>query len=171
MCRTITFSLSHRNTLSHGSGTICIHLVCSGVLSALLWMHRPFLAMALLQHPGNPFESTYSQSVLAAQNSASFIIQTAARYLDKAPESILRCWDLWAYLPNAAVSACAADVLRFLGAGCSMNRYCSPVLGNSRSPQLRSRYMHRICHPTLGATWILRSGSWREERITRGTQG
>ena len=67
-------------------------------------MHRPFLAMALLQHPGNPFESTYSQSVLAVQNSASFIIQTAARYLDKAPESILRYWDLWAYLPNAAVS-------------------------------------------------------------------
>ena len=67
-------------------------------------MHRPFLAMALLQNPGNPFESMYSSSVLAAQNSASFLIQTAARYLDKAPESILRYWDVWVYLPSAAVS-------------------------------------------------------------------
>ena len=67
-------------------------------------MHRPFLAIALLEHPGNPFESAYSQSILAAQNSASFIIRTAARYLEKAPESILRYWDVWAYLPNAAVS-------------------------------------------------------------------
>ena len=67
-------------------------------------MHRPFLSMALLQHPGNPFESAYSQSVLAAQNSASFLIRTAARYLDKAPESMLRFWDVWVYLPSAAVS-------------------------------------------------------------------
>ena len=66
-------------------------------------MHRPFLAMALLQNPENPFESAYSPSVLAAQNSASFIIQTAARYMDKAPDSILRFWDMWIYLPSAAV--------------------------------------------------------------------
>ena len=59
--------------------------------------------MALLQNPENPFESAYSPSVLAAQNSASFIIQTAARYLDKAPDSILRFWDVWIYLPSAAV--------------------------------------------------------------------
>ena len=67
-------------------------------------MHRPFLAMALLQHPENPFESIYSQSVLAAQNSASFIIRTAARYLEKAPESISRHWDVWVHVPSAAVS-------------------------------------------------------------------
>lgn len=75
-------------------------------------MHRPFLAMALLQSPENPFESTYSPSVLAAQNSASFIIQTAARYMEKAPDSILRLWDMWVYLPSAAVST-SAGVLRF----------------------------------------------------------
>ena len=67
-------------------------------------MHRPFLAMALLQHPENPFESAYSHSVLAAQNAASFIIRTSARYLDKVPDLILRFWDMWVYLPNAAVS-------------------------------------------------------------------
>jgi len=43
--------------------------------------------------------------------------------------------------------------------------------GDSRSPPLRSRYMRQTCHPALGATWILRSGSWREGQITRGTQG
>ena len=70
----------------------------------LLWIHRPFLSMALLQHPDNPFESMYSQSVLAAQNSASFIIRTTARYLEKAPESILRHWDVWVDVSSAAVS-------------------------------------------------------------------
>ena len=76
-------------------------------LPVLLWIHRPFLAMALLQHPENPFESVYSQSVLAAQNSASFIIRTTARYLEKAPESILRHWDVWVDIPSAAVSTSA----------------------------------------------------------------
>jgi hypothetical protein len=60
--------------------------------------------MALLQHPENPFESMYSPSVLAAQNSASFIIRTTARYLEKAPEAILRNWDVWVDIPSAAVS-------------------------------------------------------------------
>lgn len=73
-------------------------------LLVLLWIHRPFLSMALLQHPENPFESQYSQSVLAAQNSASFIIRTTARYLEKAPESILRHWDVWVDVSSAAVS-------------------------------------------------------------------
>ena len=58
----------------------------------------------LLQCPGNPFESMYSQSVLAAQNSASFIIRTTARYLEKAPESILRHWDVWVDVSSTAVS-------------------------------------------------------------------
>ena len=73
-------------------------------LSALLSIHRPFLSMALLQHPGNPFESTYPQSVLAAQNAASFIIRTTARYMEKASESILRHWDVWVDVSSAAVS-------------------------------------------------------------------
>lgn len=73
--------------------------------ATLLRMHRPFLAMALLQHPGNLFESTYSPSILAAQTSASFIIRTAARYLEKAPESVLRHWDLWIDVPRAAITA------------------------------------------------------------------
>jgi len=73
-------------------------------------MHRPFLAMALLQNPEGPFESIYSQSIIAAQNSASFIIQTAARYLEKAPESISRHWDVWIYVPSAAVSV-STDIL------------------------------------------------------------
>ena len=59
--------------------------------------------MALLQHPENPFESAYSQSVLAAQNAASFIIRTTARYMEKAPESILRHWDVWVDVSSAAV--------------------------------------------------------------------
>ena len=63
--------------------------------------------MALLQHPENPFESVYSQSVLAVQNSASFIIQTTAHYLEKALESILRHWDVWVDIPSAAVSTSA----------------------------------------------------------------
>ena len=70
--------------------------------------------------------------------------------------------------PQCRGECACADVLR---TGCSMDRCCFPVLGISRSPRLRSRYMHRICHRTLGAIWVLRSGSWREERITRGTQG
>ncbi|KAF9646325.1 hypothetical protein BDM02DRAFT_3118827 [Thelephora ganbajun] len=78
--------------------------------ATLLWIHRPFLAMALLKHPENPFESIYSPSVLAAQNSASFIIRTTARYLDKAPESILRCWDIWIHLPSAAIAAASIAI-------------------------------------------------------------
>ncbi|KAF9646329.1 hypothetical protein BDM02DRAFT_3188936 [Thelephora ganbajun] len=70
--------------------------------------------MALLKHPENPFESIYSPSVLAAQNSASFTIRTTARYLDKAPESTLRCWDVWINFPSAAVSK-SADALALLG--------------------------------------------------------
>lgn len=71
----------------------------------LLSIHRPFLAMALLQNPENLFESPYSQSVLAAQNAASFIIRTTARYLEKAPDSILRHWDVWVDVPSAAITA------------------------------------------------------------------
>ena len=82
--------------------------------------------MALLQHPENPFESTYSPSVLAAQNSASFIIQTAARYLDKAPDSILRFWDVWIYLPGAAVSI-PVNTPRFSDTG--TNLALLPALG------------------------------------------
>ncbi|KAF9779329.1 hypothetical protein BJ322DRAFT_455613 [Thelephora terrestris] len=76
----------------------------------LLWIHRPFLAMALLQHPENPFESVYSQSVLAAQQAASFMIRTTARYLDKAPESILRHWDVWVDIPSAAITAASIAI-------------------------------------------------------------
>lgn len=49
--------------------------------------------------------------------------------------------------------------------------YYPPALGNSRSPPPRSRYMPQVCCPARGAIWILRSVSWREEQITRGTRG
>ena len=99
--------------------------------------------MALLQNPENPFESAYSPSVLAAQNSASFIIQTAARYLDKAPDSILRVWDVWIYLPSAAVRI-SADVMRDAE---RTDLVPALVFGYSRLLPLQSRSMFPICHP------------------------
>lgn len=71
----------------------------------LLCIHRPFLALALLQYPENPLESPYAPSVLAAQSSASVIIRTTARQFEKDPVTYMRLWSVWIYLFNAAIVA------------------------------------------------------------------
>jgi hypothetical protein len=70
----------------------------------LLYIHRPFLALALTQNPENPLDSQYAPSVLATQTSASAIIRSTARQLEKDPITYMRIWSVWIYLFSAAVS-------------------------------------------------------------------
>lgn len=72
--------------------------------AVLLYIHRPFLALALLNHPNNPLESPYSQSVLAAQSASSVIIRSLARQLEKHPATYMRFWSIWIYVFSAAVT-------------------------------------------------------------------
>jgi len=71
----------------------------------LLYIHRPFLALALTQNPENPLDSQYAPSVLATQTSASAIIRSTARQLEKDPITYMRIWSVWIYLFSAAVAA------------------------------------------------------------------
>lgn len=70
----------------------------------LLYIHRPFLALALLHHPENPLESPYAQSVMTAQSAASVMIRSLARQLEKHPATYMRFWSIWIYVFGAAVS-------------------------------------------------------------------
>lgn len=74
------------------------------LIVVLLYIHRPFLALALLHHPHNPLESPYSQSVLAAQSAASVIVRSLARQLEKHPATYMRFWSIWIYAFSAAVN-------------------------------------------------------------------
>ena len=108
-----------------------------------VFSHSPFLSAALLQHPDDSSEPAYSQSVLPARNSASFIIRTTSRYLEKGSDLTLRHRDAWVNHSNPAVLIPCASPVRGVLAG---RQPVSVSIHNLLPP--RSRYTHQICLPT-----------------------
>uniref|UniRef100_A0A8H8CI67 Xylanolytic transcriptional activator regulatory domain-containing protein n=1 Tax=Psilocybe cubensis TaxID=181762 RepID=A0A8H8CI67_PSICU len=69
----------------------------------LLFLHRSYFAQAMTEHPDNPLNSKYSQSVHAAYSSACIVLQDTRAQFMKKPLLCSRIWRIWSFTFSAAV--------------------------------------------------------------------
>ncbi|PPQ92520.1 hypothetical protein CVT25_010353 [Psilocybe cyanescens] len=69
----------------------------------LLFLHRSYFAQAMTEHPDNPLNSQYSQSVHAAYSSACTVLEDTRSQFMKKPLLCARIWRIWSFTFSAAV--------------------------------------------------------------------
>lgn len=70
----------------------------------LLFLHRAFFAQAMTESHADPSKSPYSQSVIAAYQSACVIVDGTREQFMKKPLLCGRVWRIWSFAFSAAVS-------------------------------------------------------------------
>ncbi|EPQ52220.1 hypothetical protein GLOTRDRAFT_28919, partial [Gloeophyllum trabeum ATCC 11539] len=71
--------------------------------SALLFVHRPFFAKALMDYGNDPMRSPYAPSYLASYRCAVLLIKSHVQYFQRCPDLFLRLGGFWTYVFTAAV--------------------------------------------------------------------
>ncbi|TFK31500.1 hypothetical protein BDQ12DRAFT_618804 [Crucibulum laeve] len=69
----------------------------------LLFLHRAYFAQAMAEHPANPLNSPYGQSVFAAYSSACHVLRDTREQFMKKPLLCSRIWRMWTFSFTAAV--------------------------------------------------------------------
>ncbi|KAL0956432.1 hypothetical protein HGRIS_002580 [Hohenbuehelia grisea] len=77
--------------------------LCQFRAATTFYIHRPYFAQAMLDHPTNPFQSPYAPSFLAAYRCASEVIQLSGSHSRKLPEICIRWWSFWTNLLSSAI--------------------------------------------------------------------
>ncbi|KIM60094.1 hypothetical protein SCLCIDRAFT_26878 [Scleroderma citrinum Foug A] len=69
----------------------------------LLYIHRSYFSQAIIENPGNPLNSTYTDSFLAAYRASTTILHTFKAQLDAHGGLIARFCPIWTYVFSAAM--------------------------------------------------------------------
>ena len=62
---------------------------------AVLLLHKPIIAAALLENPADPLSTEFAPSLLLANRCASFLTYTLVGQFEKQPEAYHRFWSPW----------------------------------------------------------------------------
>jgi len=71
--------------------------------TALLQLHRPFFAKAIIEFGHDPLSSPYASSVLATHRAASTIIQLDTALFSMNPAWMGRCWAMFGFCEYTVV--------------------------------------------------------------------
>ncbi|KAF5352033.1 hypothetical protein D9758_009454 [Tetrapyrgos nigripes] len=69
----------------------------------LMYLHRAYFTQAMMEYPSNPLLSPYRKSVIAAYQSACFILEDTRNQFSKKPHLCARVWRIWSFAFTAAV--------------------------------------------------------------------
>lgn len=69
----------------------------------LLYIHRSFFAMAIIDNPVNPLKSVYAPSFLAAYRASQTILRTIQQAFDECSSLCARFWTVWTFAFSAAI--------------------------------------------------------------------
>ena len=83
----------------------------------LLYIHRGYFSQAIIEDPGNPLNSTYSDSFVAAYRASTTTLHTFKAQLDAHGSLIARVCPIWTYVFSAAVSVRVPSILSYCSMG------------------------------------------------------
>ncbi|THU97620.1 hypothetical protein K435DRAFT_819108 [Dendrothele bispora CBS 962.96] len=69
----------------------------------LMYLHRAYFTQAMTDYPSNPLLSPYKKSVIAAYQSACFVLDDTRVQYTKKPMLCARVWRIWSFAFTAAV--------------------------------------------------------------------